>query len=71
MESLSSKESSLPPSGIPVYFMCKNYGLQSYKCLQKWHNLTKNKLKLQWPLRKTFQVDKIIYLRNTLESKAS
>ena len=51
--------------------MSKNYGLRSYKYLQKWQNLTNNNLELQWPLWGTFQLDKIIYLRSALESKGS
>lgn len=51
-----------------AYFMSKNYGHKSYKYLQKWQNLTKNNLELQWS--SWFYLDKIVYL-STLKSEAS
>lgn len=71
MGSLGSKESSAPPSGTPADFMSKNDGPGSYKCLQKWQHLTKDKLKLQWPLWGIFQIDECVHLRSPFESKGS
>ena len=58
-------------SGTGAYFMSKNYGPRSYKYLQKWQNLTKDNLVLQWPLWGMFQLDKIVHLRSAVESKGS
>lgn len=71
MGCLGSKESSAPPSGTPAYFMPKNYGPGSCKCLQKWQHLTKDNLKLQWPLWGIFQIDEFAHLRSTFESEGS
>lgn len=39
--------------------------------LTKWTNLTKNNLKLQWPLWGTFDLPKLIFLRTKLEDHSS
>lgn len=58
MESLRSKEWSMRPSGVYTYF---NYGPRSYKHLQKWQNLSKDNLELQWPLQGMSQLVKIVH----------
>lgn len=51
--------------------MSNNYCLCSHKDLQKWQNLTKGNLELQWPLWRKCQLDKVIYVRRALKSKGS
>lgn len=52
---------------------CILYGLSlhpnSCACLPQWHNFTTNDLSLQRPLRGTFDLNKIVHLKGTLEKK--
>ena len=62
MGSLNSEKSSVPFFHTPAYFISEKYDPGSYKYLQKWQNIIKNNLELQWSLWGTFL--KIIYPPN-------
>ena len=49
--------------------MYSYYNPNSRACLSKWHNFTKADSDLQWPLRVTFDLNKIVHLKDTLEKK--
>lgn len=65
----NSKELSVPPSSTAAYLISKNCGPCRY--LQKWQNLTNDKLESQRLLRGTFWLDETLHLRSAVESKGS
>lgn len=71
MRSFIAKELRMPASGTPAYFIFKNYGPGGCRYLERWQNYTNIDLELQWSLWGMFQLDKIVHLRKTLESKGS
>lgn len=54
---------------MPTFYMYSYYNPNSRACRLKWHNFTKADSDLQWPLRVTFDLNKIVHLKDTLEKK--
>ena len=71
MRSFITKGLRMPASGTPAYFIFENYGPGGFRYLERWQNYTNIDLELQWSLWGMFQLDKIVHLRKTLESKGS
>lgn len=62
-----SCESSKSKSSLPSEETLAVYN--AFISFSKWYNFTNDNLDLEWPLSGTFDLNKIVYLRNALEKK--
>ena len=59
MGSFKSKKSWTSPFRTLPKCMYENHGLRTHVCLNKWVNLTRKNLELQWPQWRTFSLDEL------------
>lgn len=71
MESLPSKCFLGAPTSLDPDFMCIDYSPSLHAFLTEWMDLTKSNLELQWPLRGTLNLSKLVFLKIKLESYSS
>ena len=71
MCSSESTESGPPASGLTVITRYNDNRPRIHICLDKLINTTKGNLELQWPQRKTFNLDELVHLQNALGKNRS